>query len=302
MLLSDAVEGYWLTRRRSLSQATVDDYTLTFDRLQTFTHDAEFERITAADINRFLAAYSHLATKSQLNMWIALSALWTWAEKELGTPHVVRNVDRPHPQPPVIQPYSEDEVRAMLTATAWGNAYVPAHDTYTEYRLPNADRDRAILIVLLDCGLRASELCALTIGDYDRKRGSLHIRSGKGDKPRIIYVGDSSRRALWRYLRHRDNDKRAPLFLSATGKHLTRSGLRKLVQRIADRAHVDGATVHRFRHTFAIQFLRNGGNLFALRAMLGHSTLEMVRTYARLADLDIATAQRIASPGDNWQL
>ena len=68
------------------------------------------------------------------------------------------------------------------------------------------------------------------------------------------------------------------------------------------RANVAGAGAHRFRHTFAINFLRNGGNLLALQDILGHSTLTMVRRYARLAEVDIAAAQRGASPADRWRL
>lgn len=59
---------------------------------------------------------------------------------------------------------------------------------------------------------------------------------------------------------------------------------------------------HRFRHTFAVEYLKNGGNAFALQAMLGHSTLETVRIYVRLAQVDIDQVHRRASPVDNWRL
>jgi integrase/recombinase XerD len=59
---------------------------------------------------------------------------------------------------------------------------------------------------------------------------------------------------------------------------------------------------HRFRHTFAIQFLRNGGNIFALQQLLGHSSLEMVKHYAQLAEMDLENAATHSSPADNWRL
>lgn len=71
---------------------------------------------------------------------------------------------------------------------------------------------------------------------------------------------------------------------------------------LADRAGVRNASVHRFRHTFAVGFLRNGGNVFALQEILGHARIDTVKIYVRLAERDLADAQRRASPVDNWRL
>jgi integrase len=92
------------------------------------------------------------------------------------------------------------------------------------------------------------------------------------------------------------------LFATRTGEPLNRSNLRKLIVRLADRAGVRNASVHRFRHTFAVSFLRNGGNVFALQEILGHARIDTVKIYVRLAERDLADAQRRASPVDNWRL
>ena len=142
------------------------------------------------------------------------------------------------------------------------------------------------------------------IKDYDRKQGRLVVEHGKGDKPRVVYLGTAGQRGLWRYyLTDRTTTSpNEPLFATGTGRHLDNSGVRLMIQRAGERVGIPNAGPHRFRHTFAINFLRNGGNILALQDLLGHSSLEMVRRYARQAEVDLQQAQRRASPADNWNL
>ncbi len=78
--------------------------------------------------------------------------------------------------------------------------------------------------------------------------------------------------------------------------------LLKTVKSIGQRAGVTGVTVHRFRHTFAINYLRNGGDPWSLQMMMGHSSLETVKIYLALAQADLEKTHKIASPVDNWRL
>ena len=80
----------------------------------------------------------------------------------------------------------------------------------------------------------------------------------------------------------------------------TRDNLGNLLARIGDRAGISGIYPHRFRHTFAINYLRNGENVFALQAMLGHTTLDMVKRYLQIAQIDLDREQQRASRVDNW--
>jgi len=88
---------------------------------------------------------------------------------------------------------------------------------------------------------------------------------------------------------------------TAEGQPLDRVGLGKLILRIGQRAGVINAHPHRFRHTFAINFLRNGDNAYALQMMPGHSTMEMVKRYPALAQANVEVAHRQASPVANWR-
>ena len=163
-------------------------------------------------------------------------------------------------------------------------------------------RDRAIILVLVDSGIRASELCSLIIADYDTGRGRLHIRHGKGDKARYVFLGDRTRKALWKYLNDRPGAKATePLFATRSKTHITRRNLGHLLNHLAERAGVEHCHPHRFRHTMAINFLRNGGRELELQKVLGHESLEMVRRYARLAETDLEKAAS-KSVGDNWKL
>lgn len=302
-----AVEGFWLARRRDLSEHTMADYGLTFRRFGAWIRNGEVEAVRARQVNAFLDHLSEelqLSKKSQLNAWIALSSFWTWATVELRIEHIMRDVRKPDAKTTVVLPFTEEEVRLMLAATGSMSAYDRRHARHVQAPRPTAVRDAAMLLVLVDSGLRASELCDLQVRNYDRRTGRLVVERGKGGKQRSVYVGQAAQRAVWRYLQRRGKlEPGEPLFeASRGGGPMNRTSLRKLIERLGQRAGVAGATPHRFRHTFAVNFLRNGGSLAALQDLLGHSTMEMVRRYARLAEVDLQAAQRIASPADRWRL
>lgn len=119
-----------------------------------------------------------------------------------------------------------------------------------------------------------------------------------------MYLGKTARHAVWRYLAEREDgtDPNAPLFTVRRGRAFNPGTLRHLIKNIAARAGVKKAYPHKFRHTFAITYLRSGGDVFTLQTLLGHGSLDMVRHYARIAQVDVEQAHRRASPVDNWRL
>lgn len=307
MRFSEALEGFWLEKRRGYSAHTVADYANTFQRFRLFVGDADLGGLTSDDVRRFLDSMQNryeLSDKTLSNYWTALSAFWTWANVELGADHVIRGrVAQPSYRRPQVVAYRQDDVVAMVKACARADGWRTSTGKVARGKRPTADRDRAIIVLLLDTGLRVSELCDLLIRDYDPERGSVYVRDGKNNKDRTVYAGDGAKKALWRYLLTRRGAKGdEPLFATDSGRHIDRNNLRQTLQRIGKRAGVAGVTVHRFRHTFAITFLRNGGNMLALQELLGHEKLETVRIYAKLASVDLEKAQRAASPADGWGL
>lgn len=312
MKLTDAIDGFWSARRRDLSPRTYDDYSRTYRLFSEFVGpDRSIEHIVADDINQFLNSLADrgLAPKTRLNAWTALSALWTWIVPILNIPHIIHgSIRRPPIRRPRIVPYTKEEITAILDACEYNAAWDRTWSKNIRSRRPSALRDRAIVLTLLDTGLRVSELCDLTLADYDQRQGKLFIRHGKGNKQRVVYIGDTTRQSVWRYLTSRRTDTSrstttaAPIFSTATGQPLDRHGVRHMLARAGQRASVLNVHPHRFRHTFAINFLRNGGNVLELRAILGHERTDTLRIYVELAEVDIERATRQSSPVDRWRL
>jgi integrase/recombinase XerD len=256
MRLSDALTGYWLEKEIHLSAHTRADYTTTFTRLSAFLGDPIFADITADDIRRFLAHVQKkhsLGKKTLLNHWIAVSSLWSWAENEHDLRHIIRGkVKRPRYQSPEIEPLEPSEIAAMLDAAQWMQAYTTRTGKIARGRRATAVRDTAIILTLLDSGLRAQELCDLQVKDYDKLRGRLHVRHGKGDKSRFVPLGSRSQQAIQEYLNSRPKAKQGdPLFATRTNTHILRDNLGNLLGAIADQAGVMSANPHKWRHTFA---------------------------------------------------
>ena len=165
--------------------------------------------------------------------------------------------------------------------------------------LANAARNKAIVLLMLDTGVRASELCNATIGDCDLQSSRIKV-FGKGRKERIIEFSPITGKAIWKYLAGRQNREAGDwLFLTDDGRKMGRNTLALLIARIGERAGVKGAHPHRWRHTFAVMALMNGMDAFTLQSSLGHSSMEMVRRYLNVAQVDTARIQRRSSPVAN---
>jgi integrase/recombinase XerD len=161
---------------------------------------------------------------------------------------------------------------------------------------PYQRRLHLLVLLLLDTGCRISEALSLRVSEIDFDNMLITL-DGKGRKQRMVPFSFELKRALFRFVR---DCARKPDALLLASKNETRLGRRVMlrdVKLLCRRLGFDppGRTLHSFRHTFAVNYLRKGGSVFHLQKVLGHSTLEMTRRYANLVTADLqAVHQRIS--------
>lgn len=221
----------------------------------------------------------------------SLRIFYSWlVSEEIMEIHPFDKVKIPRPPSKVIPAFSSFQIKQLLN--------VINTKTTAGYR------DFAIMLTLLDTGLRISELCSLKMEKLWLEDGIAKVL-GKGNKERMIPIGKQLQRVLWRYIDHcrpePTNINYSFVFLTQAGRPLTRGRVEKVMTDYGQKAKLEGirCSPHTLRHTAAISFLRNGGDLFSLQRMLGHASLEMTRRYCELADTDVKKAHNIASPVDN---
>lgn len=322
-ILSKAVLGFLSFKEaEGLTERTIDSYKRHLEKWIEYEGDIEIGKIDSQKIimyltwlrsgytpNRFSGKTHPLSPKTIRNFYITLCALFRWAHAELSIPNPMEDVPAPKYKIAPVEPYTKDEIEKMLKSCDYSREAQTTDRKKFAMKRPTSNRDHALLLTLLDTGARAMEICKLKIGDIDITTGKVEIKHGviggaKGGKGRIVYLGKSTRRAIWKYFAEREdgNDPEAPAFLGIRDHSMNPNALRHLIVSIAKRAGVKNAYPHRFRHTMAITYLRSGGDIFTLQTILGHNSLDMVRHYAAIAQIDAENAHRKASPVDNWRL
>jgi integrase/recombinase XerD len=153
-----------------------------------------------------------------------------------------------------------------------------------------------LVLVLLDTGCRITEALTLCVREIDFDN-LLVTLDGKGRKQRVVPFSFELRKALFRYCREYNRTPDALLFANRSETKLGRRNVLRDVKLLCKRLGFDppGRTLHAFRHTFAINYIRRGGSVFHLQKVLGHSSLEMTRRYANLVTADLqAVHERIS--------
>jgi site-specific recombinase XerD len=224
----------------------------------------------------------------------SIRAFWSWlVSEEIIEANPLARLKIPKAPKKVIRTFSDVQLEQLLSVI----------DTCTA----EGYRDQAIILTLLDTALRVSELVNIRLDDLWLEEGLIKVM-GKGGKERFVPIGKSIQRILWRYINKYRAEPATPncdfLFLTTHGRPMTKDRIDKKMSRYGEKAGIKGVrcSPHTLRHTAAVRFLRNGGDVFSLQRMLGHSTLEMTRHYCELADVDVKRAHATASPVDNLTL
>lgn len=274
-------EGFVLSRQAAgVRDTTLTMYRTAYTSLLSSLDDAsvaDVRNITPDELVAWAAAQRHYATATRDQRISKLKALFAWAHREgfLATdPALVLHRPRRDWQP---DPLTPEEATRLLEVSRRGR---------------NAARNHAIVSLMLDTGIRNSELCALRRQDIALRTGQIVVEEGKGGKSRTLVCGKRTRDALWRWLAVAPEGARA-LFVSEHERPLTRTVLRRIIAVLGREAGLRGRVFpHRLRHTFAVLYLRNRGDPYTLQYMLGHTDMSVTRMYVKLAAADVAETYR----------
>ena len=310
--LADLAED-WLTEKQTLGRglsansesAYRNDLALVAARIASPVGDAPpLARLQPEDLTpqRVRAGFADLARDGAavssrtraIGVWKAFCS-WLADNGYLDADPTV-GISRPRRPDTLPVAFTDEQLAAILAA-----ASQPDPDA----RAPWPARDRALVITLAGTGVRASELCGLTIGDLTTGQDPLLRVHGKGGKTRVVPLSPAVAATLAEYLQDRSErfpsqtkpDADDPLFVSYAGTALTRGALKQYVYRWLLRAGVprpEGEAVHAFRHTFATGLIHNGADLASVRQLLGHASIASTQIYLRMTGVDLASAVRAA--------
>jgi site-specific recombinase XerD len=274
--IDEAIETYLLAIEiEGRSPRTIASYA---NSLQDFRrvgrrlgHPAAVGEYTVAHVYEFLGALRErgAAPGYQYRRHREVKTCFSWLKRmDLIEENVFARVPLVR-RPMVIRPpFSPEHITALL-------------ETLDRSRLTGC-RNYGLLLLLLDTGVRASELIGINLEDVDWTERRVLIRQGKGAKERVVGIGERTSEALRTYVDAFRSQAPGRLFLTSKGEAMRGAGtLEVLLRRIGERAGVPKVYPHRFRHTFATWAIESGAREIDVQLLLGHSDLTMTQHYAR---------------------
>lgn len=276
-----------------LSQKTLGDYYKKITRFTVRVHDKLIADITQEDIQWYL--YDLKATCKPISIqgyFVTLRVWFNWlARNEYITKSPMAKMNKPRAEKHLVQPFQPGHIKDMLDLC--DNSFL-------------GTRDRAILLLFLDTGLRLSEMASIKLSDIDYGRSTIKVM-GKGAKERVVAMGKTTMAALARYIVARTSrclkfQREEPelLFMTEECGSLHPEGIYRLIKRLGKRAGLNiRCYPHKLRHTSGTYALINGASMREVQLLLGHSTDKMTREYTATIDsMFAAERHRNFSPVD----
>ena len=247
--------------------------------------------ITREDVYAYLGRFTRHSPETRHRYFREVRCFFNWlVELEYITQSPFSGIKNIRLPQRIIRPYARADISTLLKACP---------DTEI------GARDRAMIMTLLDTGLRCSELINLDLEDIDLIARRIRVRFGKGNKQRVVSFAESCSSTLESYLKFRGT-KRGPVFLASSGhglladnRRLLANGLKQMLKRLGQRTGLEKVHAHRFRHTFATWAIEHDARELDVQYLLGHSSSDMVRRYSSSYRSEQAAARHINfSPGD----
>lgn len=285
--MTGAIDKFLLNRRaRGCTARTLEIYERNLRRFAHVMIDDLTACMTPA-VQRYLADLRGQMKPISLHQhYRCLRTFFAWtAEVGLLVENPMRGLTMMVPKTLPRVPH-DDEVRRLLTACT------------TTFE---GIRNRAVVALLADSGLRISEALRLRVEDIDLGERTVRVRSGKGQKDGITYFAAAAAGFLRAWLnRHPDLSPESLLFCTRQAHHLTRHHATHILHRLSTRAGLSAKIgPHALRHYAGTSILRRTGDLNLVRQVLRHETLAMALRYTHLANPEIGAKFRRASPLDN---
>ena len=281
----EAVEEFLLEKQMSCRPRTVSYYRERLMYFQRATRITDTSQLTTRVAAKYHEKIADLAPQTVHNYLLAVKTFCGWL--------VRRGVLESNPIPRLMRANLRRSKPSGLT-----DAQVRA--CLASARLSAApERNLCILYMLLDTGMRAGELCGLNLGDVDYASKTVTVDGKTGE--RVIPVSSRTLSSIRRYVNsHRvAGIRETALFTTKDGARISPNWLCHTLHRFAKKANIPKDVKvgpHTYRHTFALGYIRNGGDPFSLQRILGHSNMDMVSTYLRMEGTALSEAHGKFSP------
>ncbi len=271
MLLSDCLQEFIRYQKlKNNSKATIENYSLIVDKFIQFCGDVDSLTLTADIVNNYNIYLRDCVKLVSVRTYIRhIRVFVNFCIRKGYCSNIYADIVIPQKAKKVIDVLTPSDVKSLLAC--FGSDY---------YSM----RNRAMILLMLDSGLRASEVVSLALDNVNLDYNYVKV-IGKGDKERVVPVGTATAAALKNYIRIRPSSDYGLMFLSYNGYPLTRTVFKKMFRHLRRLTGIKKLYPHLLRHTFATNYLLYGdGDVYKLSMLMGHSDIQTTEIYLHYAN------------------